>query len=99
MSRLALSQDQIDDINSFLDNELASCQDENSLMLGSIYTGKSQRLSHTENKNIFKQNQYTSDDEDEPLSTENVLHLQDKIDQLERRMFGLTPGEREKKGL
>lgn len=78
MSRLTLSQDQIEDINSFLDNELASCMGEdNSMILNSSMKHKSQRSSIAN----------TSRNEKLIPGTENLMELQNKIDLLEQRMF------------
>ena len=44
MSKVALSQDQLQEINSFLDAELASVGEDNSVFIGSTYTKNSYNL-------------------------------------------------------
>lgn len=51
MSKVALSQDQLQEINSFLDAELASVGEGNSLFIGSTYTRNSHQIDQTLNIN------------------------------------------------
>jgi hypothetical protein len=44
MSKVALSQDQLNEINSFLDAELASVGEDNSVFIGSSYTYNSKQF-------------------------------------------------------
>jgi hypothetical protein len=47
MSKVALSQEQLQEINSFLDAELASVGEDNSVFIGSTYTKNSIQLRET----------------------------------------------------
>lgn len=48
MSKVALSQGQLNEINSFLDAELASVGDDNSIFIGSTYTKNSFHLKNNQ---------------------------------------------------
>lgn len=85
MSKLALSQDQIDDINSFLDNELASCMDEDNSMMLNSFTNKSKSCKDSQREEF-----------DIPAS-ENILELQNKIDILEQRMMNYAGPDQDPK--
>ena len=104
MNKMALSQDQIDEINSFLDNELASCQDNNSVFTGgSAVTGggsrretRAKRVGFDQRRNQKIKYEINSrlslgpHDRSEANSPENMQLLQDKIDNLEKRMLGIN---------
>ena len=118
MSKVALSTEQIAEINSFLDAELASVGDENSVFIGSTYSTKNSfhpkngripcqtsppnlnhhHLGHNlslgdsalKAQKAHETSPMLEIDRAEILSTENVLELQDKIDELEKRMVNYT---------
>ena len=93
---IKLSNDQLDDINSYLDQELQSCNNSQSDFHGSMGVSKRSALSFSGDKG---NSNYNLASNYQPMlgSSDEIIALQNKLGELEKRVMCISKPEKKNK--